>query len=245
MAEAKFTNALKLLEMQVGAKASTGIDGLDNAMGGIEAGKSYLIYSSAGEMADLLALKIAVNMLKPIRRGGLGGASIIIACSNYRTDRTIVDTYLVSDLMKAAGLEPEEYFNKIAISGCYNLEQLKLTARMLEKQIRRIKAKLVALLQPIKLIKTLEDIKRLNGILWRIKCSCTKHSAILIATAKASKGKAAAEIPLPAGSYLKHLFNVIIYLKRSKKPEYAYAYIIKHPLKPKVRRSFEVKLWED
>ncbi|RLE53912.1 MAG: hypothetical protein DRJ26_02635 [Candidatus Methanomethylicota archaeon] len=244
-AETTFTTALELLEKSKRTRASTGIRDFDDILGGIEVKRSYLFYSNGGVLADLLALKIAVNSLLPLERGGLGGQAIIIACSDYRSDRTIVDTYFIGECMKSAGLEPEEHFKRISIAGCYNLEQLKAASIMLTDQIEALKARLVVLLQPVKLIKNWEDIKRLNGVLWRIRSICMERDAAFIATSKCSGRKVVLRIPVPIGTYFKHLFNFIIYLKRSKLPGYAYAYLVKHPLLPRIRRSFEVRLWGD
>ena len=110
--EANFTSALNLLEKLRYNRFSTGIPSLDEVIGGIEFGGSYLFYSVDGGLADLLALKITISLLAQLN---LNFSAILIACSDYRCDRTIIDTYLIGDLAKNIGLDPYECFNKIII----------------------------------------------------------------------------------------------------------------------------------
>lgn len=239
---AEFVRAYNNLENPC-VRASTGFAELDEILFGIELGRSYLLYSDDGFLADSILFRLAVNSLLPVGGGGFGRPAVMIVCSDYHNDRTLVDTFLMADLMKSRGLDYEEYFEQIAVAGCFSADQLDEASKELPTLIRGLDAKLVALLQPVKLTRNLVEISWLNGILWRIWSTCMENNSALLITSKCSGKRRFGKIPLPLGSYLKHMAETIIYFEKSSRNDYFYARVVKHPMLPQIKRSFEVKLW--
>ena len=222
-----FTSALQVYASRAEvSRLSTGSHRLDQLIGCIEATRFYLFYSGDGEKnADRLIYRLMVETVKS------GGDVVYMLCGNYRRDRTSLDSELLLDLIEDSGLEPEIALSHIHIIGVFSEAQLMNAPSLVEQVMNNNEVRLLAVQQISKLFYSesaigFEDRTEFTGVISRLKELCTVHEAALAASCMAKKRRSLNPEPM-GGSYLRHLVNVMVYLREINGDEVS-AQLIKH-----------------
>jgi hypothetical protein len=236
-----FEPALEMLERRAAARLlSTGIQGIDRLVGGLEPGLMYLFYGTErGGLPDRLLHHL---LIEAVRDGE--GRAIHVLCGNYRRSRTTLDMNLLLSLAERARLDVREAFGRIHIVCAFSERQQVEAADHVEEILKTQEGvRLVAVQQVAKLFSGPPLVGRvipedLGGMASRLKRLCGEAGIPLVATCGVSPyGR-----PVPApdgGSHLSHLAKVSCYL-RVLRGGGATAYLLNHPERARVGRRIDV-----
>jgi len=236
-----FEPALEMLERRAAARLlSTGIQGIDRLVGGLEPGLMYLFYGTErGGLPDRLLHHL---LIEAVRDGE--GRAIHVLCGNYRRSRTTLDMDLLLSLAERARLDVREAFGRIHIVCAFSERQQVEAADHVEEILKKQEdVRLVAVQQVAKLFSGPPLVGRvipedLGGMASRLKRLCGEAGMPLVATCGVSPyGR-----PVPApdgGSHLSHLAKVSCYL-RVLRGGGATAYLLNHPERARVGRRIDV-----
>lgn len=228
---------------------STGSPELDSLLGGIRRESFYYFYGDQGLIEDVF-MHILVNALRPT--DSLSKPRAVYAlCGNYRVEKTLIGTEDLVKLLEASELPVEDALRRIHILTASSADQQTLLANGLERILEHDSEVNIVLVKGIfklhrddartrKRGKVREEVQRST---MRLRQICASRNVSLVASGRAEKRKRG--LPQPEGSsFLKHLANVIVYLRRrGKGSEYARAYVLKTPVQcPKwIEYGLEVK----
>jgi RecA/RadA recombinase len=247
----EFKNASEVLEEKLShPRLSTGSADLDSLIGGgIEKGLSYLFYGDEESGVDLLIHRIVVNSLLPTERFGLGGKCAYIYCGNYRREKTMLDTRLLTYLIKAERMDPMKALDNIYVICSFSEDQQEQVFEDLLSLLERDpEIKLVVVHNIAKLFTPSEGernvrdrIMRLQKVIHQIWRACAENGLALVVSCRPFKS-GSHRIPKPeGGKYLKHRASVIVYFRRKMRNSVS-AFLIKHPNRPP--RMIRIKLSE-
>jgi len=241
MTTPQFLNGLEVLNRRLEiARMTTGDADLDSLLGGgIEPGQFYLFYGDEYSGVDNLIHQILVNSLLPEEKFGFDGKCVYSNCGNYRQERTMLDTSLLCQLVKAAKMNPVKALDDIYTICSFSEdqeEQVFIEIKDLLKRDREIK--LVVVHNIAKLFTTNtgtpnkdagERIMRLQRVVFQLWKVCAENNLALVASCRPSKKSGAHGVPrLEGGKYLSHKATVIVYFRRREKG-FVSAHLIKHP----------------
>lgn len=232
-------------------KLTTGNADLDSLLGGgIEPGHFYLFYGD-DKSVDLLIHQILVNCLLPEEKYGFDGKAVYSNCGNYREEKTLLDSRLLSFLIKAAKLDPMKALEDIYVICAFSGEQQEQIVSEVQKLLKEDenKIKLVVVHNIAKLFTSPtgtanknfgERISRLQKVVLKLWQACARNNIAFVASCRSNK-TSRDRIPQPeGGKYLRHEANVIVYLrKRDKKSPFVKAYLLKHPNRASQKIDFE------
>lgn len=223
-------------------KLTTGNADLDSLLGwGIEPGHFYLFYGDDKSGVDFLIHQILVNCLLPEEKYGFDGKAVYSNCGNYREEKTLLDSRLLSFLIKAAKLDPMKALDDIYVICAFSGEQQEQIVSEVQKLLEEDKVnkiKLVVVHNIAKLFtsdkgrmnKDFERITKLQRVVLKLWQACAQNNIAFVASCRSNK-TSRGRIPQPeGGKYLRHEANVIVHLrKKSEKPPFVTAYLLKHP----------------
>ena len=123
-------------------KLTTGNADLDSLLGGgIEPGHFYLFYGD-NKSVDFLIHQILVNCLLPEENYGFDGKAVYSNCCNYREEKTLLDSRLLSFLIKAAKLDPMKALDNIYVICAFSGEQQEQIVSEVQKLLEEDKNKI-------------------------------------------------------------------------------------------------------
>ncbi|MBS7251829.1 MAG: hypothetical protein KIH08_14750 [Candidatus Freyarchaeota archaeon] len=235
----QYQNALDLYYRNLNAgKLTTGSSLLDSLLGGgVETSTFTLLYGDR-RILQILVHKLLVNSLLDTSRGGFASPAVYVCCSNYRKERTVLNTYYLADVALSAGINPTAAFRNIHVAMAFNpLEEYTLS-KITGKIVRKTGSKLI-LVDNIALLLCDEKMREefpnvtltsVAGSFWE---AAFQNNAALVATCREAPSNPHnnPSVPLPeGGSVLSQRAGVIVYLKvgRRRTP-FAKAYLRKHP----------------
>jgi len=237
-----------LLSSNSEPRLSTGSPELDGLTGGLRNGAFYLFYGEK-DLIEALFQHLVANALRPRQRGGLP-AVVYMLCGNYRRERTEVGTEALVELVEASGFAMEEALMRVYILTASSADQQTLLVDELEKILWREAD--VSLVVVRGIFKLNRDDARVRDrhivreeVQWsttRLRQICASRGIPLVASARiADRGRL---LPMPeSSSFLRHLANVIVYLRRRRKgSRYNRAFLLDHPARPRgsIEYAFEV-----
>ncbi len=228
---------------------STGSPELDRLLGGVRGDSFHLFYGNSELIEDLFR-NLIVNALKP--DGRIGEPRVVyMLCGNYRVEKTLIGTEDLVRLLDASGLTPEEALKRVYVLTAASADQQTLLADGLERLLDKESEINLVLVRGISTLlkddarvrergRVREEVQRSTT---RIRQICFSRNIPLVASGRAEKrGRG---LPQPeGGSLLKHLANVIVYLRgRERASEYSQAFVVKNPvLSPRsIEFRFEVR----
>lgn len=235
-----FLRALELLEGELNKpRLSTGVASLDELLGGgIRSGVFYLFYGSEDCLEPLL-YRILVNSLLPVGMGGFGGKTVYLYCGSYRIEKNVLDTSLLTSLVKALGLDPEEALDRVevflAFSGEQQMQVVDNVAKIItdKREVKLLLVHSIAGLFKAEGRLDLEKMARLKYVVSRLWQNCAERGVAMVASC-GPRFSRRGELPRPEGGrYLQHLPAVVVYVRRvgGRAPACETA-LVKHPSRP-------------
>lgn len=234
-----FKSGLEVFKEKTGMpRLTTGNADLDSLLaGGIEPGHFYLFYGDEKSGVDFLIHQILVNCLLPKEKYGFDGKAVYSNCGNYREEKTILDSNLLTFLIKAVKLDPAKALEDIYVICAFSEEQQERVVTEVEKLLEKDdEIKLVVVHNIAKLFTSStaitenfgERISRLQKIVLKLWQACAQKNIAFVASCRPNK-TSRGRIPQPeGGKYLRHEANVIVYLRKRSEP-FVSAYLLKHP----------------
>jgi hypothetical protein len=233
-----FTNGLELLLLKRNESSiSTGSPSLDKLIGGIRKGMFYLFYGEE-ELIEILFRYLLTNALSPTKNIDLP-VVVYVLCGNYRKERTEIGTDELIELVETSGFGMEEALKRIYILTASSADQQSLLIDELLKILKREEKVVLVLVRGIfKLHYDDARIKNRHVVREEVQRAITHFSQLC-----ASRGipivtsgrphKRTMLLPKPeSSSFLKHLANTIIYLRKRKDGSlYNRAFLLSHPAK--------------
>jgi RecA/RadA recombinase len=214
---------------------STGSPKLDTLLGGLRPGQLYLVYGDPNPVEELLSHTL-VQSLKP-GGGAESPRAVYMLCGNYRVEKTLMDTEGLVRLLEASGLEPGDALRRIYVLCAFSADQQTRLIDEIEGLLEDVpEIRLVMVRDIAKLAaddprsrSRAERTQELQKATLHLKQVCAKKNVPVVVSCRARKRRRG--LPKPeGGEFLKHLANVILYLRRRKKDApYAKAHLLKHP----------------
>lgn len=229
---------------------STGSPELDRILGGVTRDRFYYFYGDSELIEDLFR-HILINALKHTS-GQTRPCAVYALCGNYRVEKTLIDTEALIQLLEASGLDPEDALKRVHVLTASSADQQSLLADDLEKLLeRKPEINLVIVRGIFKLQKDDARVRERRKVreeiqksIVRLRQICASRNVPLVASGRALKGRRG--LPQPEGSsFLKHLANVIIYIRRIEKgAEYSRAYVVKNPVQGPLSVEYKFEVME-
>jgi hypothetical protein len=218
-------------------RLSTGSPELDHLIDRIKPSLFYLFYGEK-QLIELLFRHLTTNALKPNSRGLPTVAYMLLG--NYRRERTNLGIEELAELVEDSGFQMCEAMQRIQIFTASSADQQTLLVEELMKLLERDDNLSLVIIRGIyKLAKDDARVKN-RHIVWeevqrsisRLSQICARRSIPIVASGREVmlRGKV---MPHPeSSSFLRHLANVIIYLRRRQKDsKFNRAFLVDHPVK--------------
>jgi RecA/RadA recombinase len=217
-------------------KMTTGSANLDSLIDSVEEGQCYLFYGSNRPLLHGLIHGLLVNCVLPREKHGFESIALYINNTDYyQPDKSkILSPERIANVAKCAAIDPKIIFKNIFVQIAYSQQHQLAVAKQVADFITRDHD--IRLLVINNLTKYFKESKYKNyaagilkevvGILSKV---CAQNRIALICTGDTnvtSRGL----VPRPiGGTYLKHAFNIIVYLRESIPQTQTYkATLIKH-----------------
>jgi RecA/RadA recombinase len=202
-------------------KMTTGSADLDSLIDGIQEGLFYLFYGNNHSVQDSIMYRFIVNCVLPIKqKHGFESMGVCFNNADYYNNsiKTALSPEKLGVAAKCAGIDPKIVFKNMYIHTAYNEQQQLLVAEQIADLIESNKD--IKLLVVNRLTRFFKESKKkmetaniLKQVIGAICKACAKNKVALVCTGDSnltSKGV----IPRPIGGiYLKHVANVIVYIR--------------------------------
>ena len=201
-------------------KMTTGSGELDSLIDGIQEGLFYLFYGDLLPL-DALSHRLLVNCILSAKEHGFESMAVCFNNTDYYgRDKMILNPEKIANTAKVANIEPKVVSKNLYIQTAYNsqhqLQIAKEIAYLIEDN-RDIKLivinNLTKFFRDSRAERRLETASTVKEVISIINRACAKNKISIVVTGDSnlsSKGV----IPRPiGGTYLKHIANVIVYLK--------------------------------
>jgi RecA/RadA recombinase len=216
-------------------KMTTGSADLDSLIDSIQEGQFYLFYGSNKLLLDGLVHGLLVNCVLPRQKYGFESIAMYLNNVDYcQPDKSkVLSPERIAITAKCAGMEPKIVFKNIFVQIAYNQKhQLAIAKQVADFITRNQDIRLLVINNLTKHFKeskyknyAASILKEVIGILSK---ACAQNRIALICTGDANVTSRGV-VPRPiGGTYLKHNFNVIVYLRESISHPQSKATLIKH-----------------
>lgn len=201
-------------------KMTTGSGELDSLIDGIQEGLFYLFYGDAFPL-DALSHRLLVNCVMSTKEHGFNSMAVCLNNTDYYgAGKMILNPEKIASTAKASGIDPKIVSKNLFIQTAYNSQHQKQIANEVSDLIQNNEnIKLVMINNMTKFFKDSSGQKRpeianvVKEVLSVINRSCAKNKVAVVATGDSSLSSKGV-IPRPiGGTYLKHLADVIVYVK--------------------------------
>lgn len=208
---------------------SSGVRKLDDMVGGLRGGSSYLFYDSGGFMQGLIPPLIV--------RTTLQGKVAYMNNTDYYSEKTLIQPDRLAFHAKREGLDPEYVFSQVYLVAAYNELRQEKAVDALVEMLREEKDTKLAIMHNLARFlpeaknrkQAIENLNRSLAPLWQL---AAERKVVLLITAHSSRIDQWS-IPRPSGSHmLWHLANVMVFFRVSNHGRSVQATLIKHPSKP-------------
>lgn len=199
---------------------STGSGELDSLLDGIEEGHFYHFYGHFVPL-DSISHRLMINCVKPRSEQGFESMAICINNTDYSgRERMALNPEKIANVAKAAKIDPKIVAKNLFMQTAYNpLHQVHIAKEVsnLIKENQDIKLVLInnftKFFNDSKGRRRPEVANSIKEVISIIGKACVKNKVAVVATGDASASSKGI-IPRPiGGSYLKHISNVIVYVK--------------------------------
>jgi len=193
---------------------------LDSLLDGIEEGQFYLFYGHSLPL-DAISHRLMVNCIKPRSEQGFESMAICINNTDYYgRERLVLNPEKIANVAKNAKIEPIIVAKNLLIQTAYDSQhQVRIAKEVFNVVEENQDIKLILITNFTKFFKDsngqrkseiANSIKEAISIITK---ACVKNKVTVVVTGDASVSSKGI-IPRPiGGSFLKHLANVIVYVK--------------------------------
>ena len=224
----RFVRALDLLD-RPGPSLSTGAAALDDLVGGLRGGSSYLFYDAGGFLHAL----IPPVMVRATKQGKVA----YMNNTDYYSEKTLVEPDRLAFYAKREGLEPDYALSRIYFVAAYNeLRQGRAVDALTQMLRQEEETKLVVIHNLARFLPEAkyrrQAIENMNRSLAPLLQLAAERSIVVVITVHASRVERWS-VPRPSGSHmLWHLANVMVFFREPNAGGSIQATLVKHPTKP-------------
>lgn len=214
---------------------TTGSANIDSLIDSVQEGQFYLFYSGNKLLLEGLVHGLLVNCVLPREKRGLESMALYVNnVDYYQADKAkVLSPERIANVAKCAGIEPKIVFKNIFVKIVYSQRhQLEVAKQVSDFIASNQDIRLLVINNLTKYFKESKCknyaatmLKEVIGILCKV-CVQKKITLVCIGDANTtSRGV----VPRPiGGTYLKHAFNVIVYLRESNQVQTYKATLIKY-----------------
>ena len=201
-------------------KMTTGSGELDSLVDGVQEGLCYLFYGDSSPL-DALVHRLLVNCVLSIKEHGFESMAVCLNNTDYYgQSKMILNPEKIASTAKAVGIDPNILSKNLFIQTAYNSQHQRQIANEVTELIQSNEnIKLVVANNLTKFFKDSSGHNRteiantVKEVISLINRSCAKNKVSLVITGDSNLGSKGV-IPRPiGGTYLKHIANVIAYVK--------------------------------
>lgn len=201
-------------------KMSTGSGDLDSLIDGIQEGSFYLFYGDSLPL-DAISHRLLVNCILSVKEHGFESMALCINnVDYYGRGKMVLNPEKIANVSKASGIDPIIVSRNLFIQTAYDSQhQLQIANEVEELLESNRNIKLVVINNLTKFFRDSSGQRRpeiantVKEVISTISRASSKNKVSIVVTGDSnisSKGI----IPRPiGGTYLKHLANVIVYVK--------------------------------
>ena len=210
-------------------KMSTGSAEIDSLIDGIQESSFYLFYGDRNNqlILDSLLYRQLIGCILPKSKKKNGFESVAILCNNIdfsidKNKHQLLNPEKIAVTAKYAGIEPKIVFKNLFVQTAYNLEhQVEMAEEISDKIESNPDIKLLAIRDLTRFLardrnpnwNSNDDANTLKKTLGTVYRTCVKNKVAIVTTGDCNIANNGF-IPKPAGgTYLKHIVNVIVYIK--------------------------------
>jgi RecA/RadA recombinase len=217
-------------------RMTTGSANLDSLIDSVQEGQFYLFYGSNRPLLNGLVHRFLLNCVLPRQKYGFESMAMYLNnVDYYQPDKSkVLSPERIAIAAKRAHIEPKIVFKNIFVQIAFNQKhQLAIAKQVADFITRNQDIRLLIINNLTKYFKeskyknyAASILKEVLGILSKV---CAQNKIALICTGDAN-ATSRGLVPRPiGGTYLKHTFNVIVYLRESiSHPQTYKATLIKH-----------------
>lgn len=206
----------------------TGFAALDDLVGNLRAGQSYLFYGAPGFVDDF------VHQL--MVRTSAGGKVAYMNNTDYYSEKTLVRPDRIAFYAKRQGFDPDLVLEQVYFVAAYNEFRQEKAVNALVKMVREEETIRLVIVHNIARFlpgandkrQAIDSLNRVLAPLWRI---ITEKGIVLVMTAFPSNSNQW-RIPKSLGSNMMwHLANVMVFFRETDRGRTVLATLVKHPNK--------------
>ncbi len=201
-------------------KMTTGSGELDSLIDGIQEGLCYLFYGDSLPL-DAFSHRLLVNCILSVKQHGFESMALCLNNTDYYgQSKMILNPEKIANTAKAAGIDPKIVSKNLFIQTAYNSQHQRQIANEVAELIQdNENIKLVVINNMTKFFKDSSGRDRpeitnsVKEVISIINRSCAKNKVSLVITGDANVSSRGVILRPIGGSYLKHIANVIVYVK--------------------------------
>lgn len=216
-------NALTLLNKEEENILSSGYADIDELVGKLKGGQTYLFYGNSDFIGDLIHKLIVVTSVH--------GKIAYMNNTDYYSEKTIINADRIAFYAKRAGIDPSHVLRQVYFVAAFNeLRQPKAAEALLEKVRVEEDTKMIIIHRLSRFLddakdyqKTLENLNRAISVLWHISI---QRDIVMIVTTESHNSIEG--LSKPQGTNLmRHIANIIVFFRIAGKA--VQATLVKHP----------------
>jgi len=232
--ESSLINALTLLEEDGKNSLPTGYDDIDDLIGGLKKGQTYLFYGDTEFISELLH-KLIVVVSK-------NGKIAYMNNTDYYSEKTVVNSDKIAFYAKREGVDSSHVLRQVYFVAAFNeLRQPKSAEALLERIKLEEDTKMIIIHRLSRFLdgakdhqRALENLNRSISILWHLSI---EQGIVMVITTDSIHME---EPSKPQGTNLmRHIANVIVFFRPSGKA--IQAILVKHPEKDMLSINVNVR----
>jgi hypothetical protein len=218
-------SALTLLNRKEQNILSSGYDDIDELIGKLKGGQTYLFYGNSDFIGDLICKLIVI--------ASAHGKIAYMNNTDYYSEKTTIDINRIAFYAKRSGMDPSHVLEQVYFVAAFNeLRQPKAAEALLENIKIEEDTKLVIIHRLSRFLedaqdhqKALENLNRTISLLWHISIY---RDIIMVVTTESNSGLRG--LPKPQGTNLmRHIAGIIVFFRTAGKT--VQAILVKHPEK--------------
>ena len=201
-------------------KMTTGSGELDSLIDGIQKGLFYMFYGDLLPL-DALSHRLLVNCILSVKEHGFESMAICFNNTDYYGHgKMILNPEKIANTAKVANIEPKIVSKNLYIQTAYNSQhQLQIAEEIAHLVEDNSEIKLIVINNLTKFFRDsrverrMETASIVKEVVSLINRACAKNKISIVVTGDSNLSSKGVILRPIGGTYLKHIANVIVYLK--------------------------------